>query len=125
MPYSLKQLVGRMEAASQAINDERSYIEGYLFKELEFNTEVFFQSLGDADLESTRASSDKTVEGFNHIHVVLRNEEARRQFLKKIESKEKEEEAKVKRKFLHERHRRNLRISKTKPYPTRSNSELN
>ena len=58
-----------MEAASQ------SYIEHYLFKEFKFNTEEFFQSLGDVDLESTRSSIDKMVEGFNCFQAVLINEE--------------------------------------------------
>lgn len=64
MPTSLNQLIQRLEAASQTINDERSYIEEMHFREFTFTTDAFFASLGDVDLEQMKSTVDKAVKVF-------------------------------------------------------------
>ena len=76
MSSSLKQLVERMTTASNAIEDEKSYIMETLFISISFNTEDnIFKVLHSANLDEIKSYLSRVKEGFNRAQATLKYEE--------------------------------------------------
>ena len=65
MSPSLKQLVERMTTASNAIEDEKSYIMETLFISISFNTEHILKVLHSANLDKIKSYLARVKEGFD------------------------------------------------------------
>ena len=76
MSSSLKQLVERMTTASNAIEDEKSYIMETVFISISFNTEDnIFKVLHSANLDEIKSYLSRVKEGFNRAQATLKYEE--------------------------------------------------
>ena len=98
MSSSLKQLVERMTTASNAIEDEKSYVMETLFISISFNTEDIFKVLHSANLDEIKSYLARVEEGFDRAQATLKYEETWRYWKKEIELKQKDDEEKEERK---------------------------
>ena len=123
MSSSLKQLVERMTTASNAIEDEKSYIMETLFISISFNTEDnIFKVLHSANLDEIKSYLSRVKEGFNRAQATLKYEETWRYWKKEIELKQKADEEKEERKRRQQKKAAAENSWSKKPFLENSNS---